>query len=295
MRAHTKGKHGIRKRFAVVIGVAAVGVMALGAQTVMAQTAAQPPAVVKYDTRLDITHEAGPNDGVTSRPSKRRPGSVLWHGGVESDRTECLGGRRVILFKKQRGADRKLGTDRSRFHPDYGEGGWGLRAPTLGRVYARVTPKVGDGFVCRADRSRTIINGDLCFEDPSFCNPPTPAPTPRGQAPPTCKGKPATIVGTASGENLRGTPGPDVIVGLGGGDIIRGGPGNDVICGGKGQDLLDGDGGNDTLLGQAARDFFVGGQGTDRCEGGKGPDTARSNVRNACEVEKSIKKSGLPH
>jgi PAP2 superfamily len=40
MRAHTKGKHEIRKRFAIVIGAAAVGVMALGAQTVMAQTAA---------------------------------------------------------------------------------------------------------------------------------------------------------------------------------------------------------------------------------------------------------------
>ncbi len=53
MRAKTKGKHEMGKRFAIVIGVAAVGVMALGAQTV-AQTAAQPPAVVKYDTTLVI-------------------------------------------------------------------------------------------------------------------------------------------------------------------------------------------------------------------------------------------------
>jgi hypothetical protein len=36
MRAHTKKKHGMGRRFAVVIGVAAVGVMALGAQTVLA-------------------------------------------------------------------------------------------------------------------------------------------------------------------------------------------------------------------------------------------------------------------
>ncbi len=36
MRANTKKKHGMGKRFAVVIGVAAVGVMALGAQTVLA-------------------------------------------------------------------------------------------------------------------------------------------------------------------------------------------------------------------------------------------------------------------
>jgi hypothetical protein len=34
-------------------------------------------------------------------------------------------------------------------------------APQRGRVYARVTPKVGDGFVCRADRSRIIKNGDI--------------------------------------------------------------------------------------------------------------------------------------
>ena len=36
MRADTKKKHKMGKRFAIVIGVAAVGVMALGAQTVMA-------------------------------------------------------------------------------------------------------------------------------------------------------------------------------------------------------------------------------------------------------------------
>jgi hypothetical protein len=36
MRAKTKGKHEIGRRFAIVIGVAAVGVMALGAQTALA-------------------------------------------------------------------------------------------------------------------------------------------------------------------------------------------------------------------------------------------------------------------
>ena len=33
MRANTKKKHNMGKRFAIVIGVAATGVMALGAQT----------------------------------------------------------------------------------------------------------------------------------------------------------------------------------------------------------------------------------------------------------------------
>jgi Ca2+-binding RTX toxin-like protein len=123
----------------------------------------------------------------------------------------------------------------------------------------------------------------------------TQAPTPRGQAPPTCKGLAATIVGTeagdnvkGSGRNLTGTSGPDVIVGLGGADILRGGPGNDVICGGKGRDLLEGGRGNDTLLGQAGKDSFFGKAGKDRCVGGKGFD----NTTGFCQVEKSIERSG---
>jgi hypothetical protein len=131
-----------------VIGVAVVGVMALGAQT-----AAPAQAVVKYDTTLTITHEGCCTERTT-----------LWWGGLQSDRTECMGGRRVILFQQQPGADRKLDTDRSGFHPGWDPpmGGWqvGL-APWRGGVYARVTPKVGDGFVCGADRSRTIKNGDI--------------------------------------------------------------------------------------------------------------------------------------
>jgi len=38
MRAHTKGKHEMGWRFAIVIGVAAAGVMALGAQTATSST-----------------------------------------------------------------------------------------------------------------------------------------------------------------------------------------------------------------------------------------------------------------
>jgi hypothetical protein len=138
------------KRFAIVIGVAAAGVMALGVQT-----AAAAPDVVKYDTKLTITTDRG----------------FLYHGSVLSDRdrnsgydpanavTECMDGRRVILFKQRPGADRKLATLRSQFRADYGEGIWGMpRGPGMGhaRVYAKVRPKVGDGFVCRADRSPTI-------------------------------------------------------------------------------------------------------------------------------------------
>ena len=130
----------------------------------------------------------------------------------------------------------------------------------------------------------------------------TPAPTP---PPPTCNGKPATIVGTEGSDSpLDGTPGRDVIVGTGGNDIdIFGGPGNDVICGGKGADLLTGGRGRDTLLGQAGGDALNGGIGKDRCEGGKGNDSTNPVSRadrakygaevQGCEVEKSIKKSGF--
>ena len=122
----------------------------------------------------------------------------------------------------------------------------------------------------------------------------TQTPTPRGQAPPTCKGLAATIVGTEGPDDLKGTPGRDVIVGLGGNDInIKGLGGNDVICGGKGWDFLWGSWGKDTLLGQAGSDAIDGGDGNDRCEGGKGKDSG--DLRPAdpdCEVKKSIEVSG---
>jgi hypothetical protein len=166
MRAHTKGKHDMGKRFAIVIGVAAAGVMALGAQS-----AAAAPGIVKYDTKLTI-FKGGHRRGCHDRPPKTsRPHCALWHGGVESDRDrnpsydeanavwECMARRRVTLFKQRPGADRKLGTDGSKLRPEWGEGFWGMKAPERGRVYAKVTPKVGDGFVCSADRSRTVRDG----------------------------------------------------------------------------------------------------------------------------------------
>jgi Ca2+-binding RTX toxin-like protein len=155
----------------------------------------------------------------------------------------------------------------------------------------------------------------------------TQAPTPPGQAPPTCKGLAATIVGTegpdansGSGADfirgqLIGTPGRDVIVALGGDDFdVYGGAGNDVICGGPGKDKLNGGAGKDTLLGQAGSDLLDGDGGNradqpgkDRCEGGKGHDftipwhswpkgpslPVVSKSRTTCEVEKSIEKSGF--
>jgi hypothetical protein len=94
------------------------------------------------------------------------------------------------------------------------------------------------------------------------------APTPR----PTCKGKPATIVGTDGNDVREGTPGKDVMVGLGGNDKLSGLAGNDVICGGSGKDILKGGKGNDKLYGESGKDTLKGGPGKDKLKGGPGKD-----------------------
>ena len=58
--------------------------------------------------------------------------------------------------------------------------------------------------------------------------------------PPTCDGKPATIVGTPGDDVIDGTSRSDVIHGLGGNDTINGLDGDDFICGGDGHDIING-------------------------------------------------------
>jgi hypothetical protein len=123
-----------RKRFAILIGVAAAGVMALGAQTAAAAT---------YNTRLTITQDRG-------APHALIHGLVSSGGG-----RRCEVGRRVTLFKQKPGADRKIFAVRSGGGPQ-GFGTWGMGVPQAKagwRVYAKATPEVGDGFVCSGDRS----------------------------------------------------------------------------------------------------------------------------------------------
>jgi Ca2+-binding RTX toxin-like protein len=98
----------------------------------------------------------------------------------------------------------------------------------------------------------------------------------------TCKGKPATIVGSDGPDVITGTIGPDVITALAGNDTVKALGGNDVVCGGPGKDKLNGGPGKDALLGQKGNDTLKGGGGKDTCKGGKGNDSAK------CEVEKSI-------
>jgi glucose/arabinose dehydrogenase len=100
------------------------------------------------------------------------------------------------------------------------------------------------------------------------CAPQTPPPSP----PPTCKGIPATIVGTDGSDVRSGTPGRDVIVGLGGNDKLSGLAGNDLICGGSGKDTLKGGKGSDKLYGEEGKDTLKGGPGKDQLNGGPGKD-----------------------
>jgi uncharacterized delta-60 repeat protein len=102
-----------------------------------------------------------------------------------------------------------------------------------------------------------------------------------GGGPPSCAGRPATIIGTQAADTITGTPQNDVIVGLEGKDSIRAGGGSDIVCagsgndnvaGGRGKDRLRGERGNDRLRGGSGADRLIGGVGRDRLMGGSGDD-----------------------
>lgn len=99
----------------------------------------------------------------------------------------------------------------------------------------------------------------------------------------TCRGQPATIVGTSGNDGIVGTPGRDVIAALEGNDKVSGLAGEDLVCGDSGNDTLKGGKGKDELLGQGGKDKLRGGGAKDVCKGGKGDDSAAK-----CELEKSI-------
>lgn len=122
----------------------------------------------------------------------------------------------------------------------------------------------------------------------------------------TCRGLPATLVGTRGDDVLVGSAAPDVIVAfsgndsvfafsgrdlvcagsgrdhVGGGtaaDRVFGGPGGDRLLGRGGPDLLRGGAGSDLLRGNRGSDSLRGGSGTDGCDGGPGRDSSRGCER----------------
>lgn len=101
---------------------------------------------------------------------------------------------------------------------------------------------------------------------------------------PSCRGVPATLVGTPGDDQLRGTEGPDVIFagrgndtieGLGGDDLICSGFGDDVVFAGPGDDTVFSGPGNDRVRAGDGADVVNGGHGHDDIEGNKGPDEIR--------------------
>jgi hypothetical protein len=125
------------------ISVRSVRALALAALACAGLAAVAYAGVVKYDTKLTIS---------TAVP--------LYHGKVKSEVRKCERGRRVVLFEQRPGADRKVGADRSNT-----EGRWVVRVPLAelqpgDRFYAKVRRKLnivsGNGYVCHANRSRTV-------------------------------------------------------------------------------------------------------------------------------------------
>ena len=93
-----------------------------------------------------------------------------------------------------------------------------------------------------------------------------------------CQGQPATIAGTAGGEDLYGTPGDDVIAALEGDDRVYGRGGDDLICLGPGDDEAYGGPGDDFIAGEAGADLLGGNGGADRLSGGLGPDVLLGGI-----------------
>jgi len=100
----------------------------------------------------------------------------------------------------------------------------------------------------------------------------------------TCRGIPATVVGTGGNDNLVGTGGRDVIAAFGGNDTIASFAGRDLVCAGSGNDFVGagsaadrvfGGAGKDRLLGRGGADVLKGQRGNDVLKGNRGPDRLR--------------------
>jgi Ca2+-binding RTX toxin-like protein len=131
--------------------------------------------------------------------------------------------------------------------------------------------------------------------DPSSDDKPAWSPMIDTEAPPSCIGQAATIIGTVGNDDLFGTSNRDVITALGGNYDISGLGGNDLMCGGNGNDIMAGQSGNNQMsggsgndqqvLGEGGNDSIAGGDGTsDSANGGAGTnDTCTAETETNCE------------
>jgi hypothetical protein len=122
------------RRVALIVG-AALATAAVAAIPALATN------IVKIDSKVRISHHA-----------------PAFHGRVKSDNQACEEGRNVKLFKRRHGPDHVLGHDESNHN-----GGWKVHVDPLssGAYYAKVTRReegaAGTIFVCRRDRSKTVV------------------------------------------------------------------------------------------------------------------------------------------
>ena len=99
------------------------------------------------------THTVKINSRVTI--SSRPP---AFHGHVKSPNHACEIQRKVKLFRQRNGPDKLLGKDKTNHH-----GRWKIVVDPLksGAYYAKVVRRsegaAGTIFVCRGDRSKTIV------------------------------------------------------------------------------------------------------------------------------------------
>ena len=116
----------------------------LGAAIATAAVAAIPALasnVVRIDSKVRISHRA-----------------PAFHGKVRSDNNGCESNRKVKMFRRQHGPDQLLGHDRTDRR-----GKWKVEVDPLssGAYYARVKRRAegaaGTIFVCRRDRSKTVV------------------------------------------------------------------------------------------------------------------------------------------
>jgi hypothetical protein len=114
--------------------------------------------------------------------------------------------------------------------------------------------------------------------------------SPASAAMPTCRGEPATIVGTGGDDRINGTSGDDVIWSGEGDDVVNGKGGNDTICLGSGDDEGRGGSGDDYILGGAGNDVLSGNKGNDTVNGGKGIDLCRQGSKRKCEQRGDIER-----
>lgn len=93
----------------------------------------------------------------------------------------------------------------------------------------------------------------------------------------SCRGVPATLVGTRGDDVLVGSAAPDVIVAFAGNDTVFAFSGRDLICAGSGRDHVGGGTAADRVFGGAGGDRLLGRGGPDLLRGGPGPDLLRGN------------------